>query len=99
MEQIILIIVGFLAVAYLFDMWRQSALKKKASASEDGPNTGAQQNTPLSANEAMPTQTGRFRAKQFLDKAKDSETEKKSTESKEEAGEEEDDALPDPFDR
>jgi hypothetical protein len=98
-EKIILIIVAFLAVAYLFDMWRQGVAKRKASEIEEATESVAQQREPLTANEAMPTQTGRFRAKQVLEKASPSSNSKELDTTGVGEDSEEEEALPDPFER
>ncbi|MCB0322274.1 MAG: hypothetical protein KDD69_01840 [Bdellovibrionales bacterium] len=59
MTTIILLILAFIAVAFLFDAVRQS--KKKAA-----PVESTRSERMLTADEAGPTETGRFRVQQAL---------------------------------
>ena len=68
MEKIFLTAIGVLAVAFLFDSLRSNSRKcgSPSRDTRDAEPTEPQSNMPLTADEAGPTQTGRFRVQQML---------------------------------
>lgn len=86
----ILLIVGFIAVAFFVDAYRQSTRKKKGSSESSKPER------ILTADESGPTETGRYRVQQALGSAGTiNETQKGKTTG---GSDQEDTPLPDPFD-
>ncbi len=87
----ILLIVGFIAIAFFVDAYRQSSRKKKHASESKLPER------ILTADESGPTETGRFRVQQALGSVgtlSESPGEKKPPI----ATDDEDAPLPDPFD-
>lgn len=91
MTTIVLIVVAILALAVLYEALKQGPKSEETAIEEDFDRV-----TPT-ADEALPTQTGRFRAQQVLAKAEDA---KEADDEKTKANPFSDDAdspLPDPF--
>ena len=96
---VIIAIVAVFAVAFLVDSLRRSSGRKRSS-----PGAGQNDAKILTANEALPTQTGRFRAKQALEAVEKDRQERTKVKTEDVAedsaitSDEDDVPLPDPFD-
>ena len=92
---IVICVIGLAAIAYLVE-----AARKASSRSGDTPEEEAADPEPITADEAGPTQTGRYRVQEML-----RQTQPDEPEFEEDQGEEEEplsdleEDLPDPFDR
>ena len=93
---IILVVIGFVAMAFLYD-----AAKKSRTDQEKRRSGQPQAERMLTANEAGPTETGRYRVQEALRDTEDSsgprEAPTEAVRENPESQSEEEELLPDPF--
>ena len=105
MSKIILVVILVIAVGYLFEMRRRKSGSGLAKPS-NLPGVDGQRGSYLTADEAGPTETGKFRVEKLLNKnpelrpgSRAKEPPPTSAPTNNQEPEEDESALPDPFER